>query len=307
MLDMVLQPTTPLVLLTPRVALSDNIFQGDQLGRYVLTCYSSYRMTRASNDGLSLQTLLDNPGRTSGSTRSSFDSSQFAQSECGVTIFDQPGEDDETTALESYSAKYKINPSQERRGLPLALKSRLDTRDSRRTSWINVEGWSPGLIDDLTDRFLENHGCLGIEDLDSQTLGGPISRKDGSFFIWVQAPIWYATHPDARWSDMRQCRLRLVICLPTASTAGTIITNFLAQPKTAEKVSAAFSRDLLDSHAMGSAALGCAWALAFSILQLMTQQLSVAWKTFDPIDRNRTSTPSTAELKVLLRCVNDPC
>lgn len=263
-------------------------------------------MPRASVDGLSLRTLLDTGDSRPSTARSSFEWNSLAQQACRVTIFDQDDAADVSfDSWSAYSTKFSVPHGSACSTLPESLKVKLEERHPLRTRWINVEGWSPGLIDDLTDRFLDKPGCLSLQDLEAHAIGGPIHCKNGGTFIWVQTSIWYPRAEAQPWSSMRKCGLRLVVCLPTTDTAATIITNFLAPERFAEKVSNAFTQQLLEDHATGYTALKCAWTISFSILRLAVQQLDVAWKTFDPIERNRNSIPCTDDLPYLLECVND--
>jgi hypothetical protein len=251
-------------------------------------------------------TLLNRANSLPLSPRSSFDDAPLAQRECRVAIYDQQDSAASQCLVidESYVNRFRLPHRPSAAALPSELSRCLDRRNARHTRWINIEGWSPGLADDLTNRFLENHGCLHLDDLGQQTLGGPIRRADSSYFIWLQTSIWYASQEAASWSFMKPCRLRVVVCLPTSTTAGTVITNFLGDPSFAERVSNAFTQELLDNHSMGTEALTCVWALVFSILRLTAQQLNIAWRTFDPLDGNASVIPESDNLAHHLQSAN---
>lgn len=65
---------------------------------------------------------------------------------------------------------------------------------------------------------------------------------------------------------------------------GTLITNFVGPLRLAHEISSIYVSRLLDSHALGSQALGCVWILAFAILRTTAEQLDFAFDIFDPID-----------------------
>lgn len=261
-------------------------------------------------DAVSLRSLLQDDRTPLSSARSSFQYSSLSRHECKVSIYDQHDGISQEAALafepqEKYTANFRLPHASPSVTLPNDLKQRLDERDPTRTRWINVEGWSPGLVDDITNRFLENHGCLDLEDLGPQTLGGPIHCKDGSSFIWIQTSLWYAGQRSTSWSSVRQCRLRIVICLPTQAKAGTVITNFLGRPKLAEEVCQAYTHGLLSSHAMGTETLSCVWILASSILRLSAEQLDLAFHVFDPLERADCTVPQMSDLDQLRQSANN--
>jgi hypothetical protein len=240
------------------------------------------------------------------SARSSFDLDYFLHHQCDVSIRDEAsvdagisGDDNTDAALNRYTIFGSPNLS-----LPLDLRSQLENRVSSKTRWINVVGWSEALMDDLARRYLNDHGCLDLHNLSKQMLGGPIKRKDSGEFIWIQTTIWFLGGRNPNWSSVQQSGFRMVVCMPTRSNAGTLITNFVGKAALAEEISRICTENVLANHAMGSQALGCVWILAFSILRSIAEQVDFAFQTFDPTTVGPAAIPGMDDLPFLLEKAN---
>lgn len=235
------------------------------------------------------------------SIRSSLEYTIPDQKSCNVTIIDETGPEDEIC---DSVARYMLF-TKTLTELPNPLKVHLSTRNEQRTRWINFTGCPDILIDDLAQRYLDEHGCLDSCNMGSHNLGGPIKRKDDSHFIWMQNSIWYVgSKSQHTWSSVRQCGFRMVICLPTAKRAGTVITNFTGRQDTIDQISAALTTDMLDQHSMGREAMSCVWVLACSIMRAITAQLDLAFHNFDPLDRTHTI-PDIVQLPSILQQANE--
>lgn len=253
------------------------------------------------SDALSLTSLLTDAPSPSASVRSSFEYARPDRNLCTIEIFEEPKPGDD---VHSCSTKHTLS-TKKLPELPSALLERLATRDHHKTRWINVTGYSSTLVDDLAQRYLDEHGCLDAAGIGQHTLGGPIKRRDGSHFIWVQSSVWYIGQECRKtWSSVQQCGFRMVICLPTRQKAGTLITNFTGRQEIVDKVSTALTTQLLDQHSMGGEAMGCVWILASSIMRAITAQLDLAFYNFDPLDRI-CGIPEIAKLPSMLQQANE--
>lgn len=258
-------------------------------------------MSERDTNDCSLDSLLPDQRSSFTSIRSSFDCTVPDRKSCEVTVIDELGP--EVEGCESV-ARYILltNCLTE---LPSTLEGLLSKRDGQRTRWINFTGQSSLLIDDLAQRYLDEHGCLDSQHVGKQSLGGPIKREDGGHFIWMQNSVWYIGQQSQQsWSSVQQCGFRMVICLPTAKKAGTLITNFVGRQETIDRVSAALTTDMLNQHSMGQEAMSCVWVLACSIMRTITAQLDLAFHNFDPLDRTHTI-PDIVQLPSMLQQANE--
>ena len=242
------------------------------------------------------------------SARSSFDLDYWRHHKCEVSVRDEvvigasTANDDSIDtglAIDRHTILGSPNSS-----LPPALKSQLDNRSPSKTRWINVVGWSETLMDDLARRYLDEHGCLDLHDTSKQMLGGPIKRKSCGDFIWIQTSVWFLGGRNPNWSSVQQSGFRMVICLPTPSEAGTLITNFVGKAALAEEISRICTENVLANHALGNQTLGCVWILAFSLLRSIAEQMDFAFQTFDPASVGQASIPRMDDLPFLLEKAN---
>jgi hypothetical protein len=242
------------------------------------------------------------------SARSSFDLDYLRHHKCDVSIRDEASVDAVISGDDNIDAGVALNRytilGSPHSNLPPGLKSQLENRISSKTRWINVVGWSEALMDDLARRYLDEHGCLDLHDLSKQTLGGPIKRRDSGDFIWIQTTIWFLGGRNPNWSSVQQSGFRMVLCMPTPSDAGTLITNFVGRAALAEEISRICTENVLANHAMGSQALGCVWILAFSILRSIAEQMDFAFQTFDPTSVGQACIPRMDDLPFLLEKAN---
>ncbi|KAI0166654.1 hypothetical protein GGR57DRAFT_447415 [Xylariaceae sp. FL1272] len=103
-------------------------------------------------------------------------------------------------------------------------------------------------------------------------------------------------------SSVRSCTLLMVICLPTPTTAGTVITNFIGRQSMIEGFGCRMVHKMLAEHAMGSQAMSCVWVLAMSLLRtILTAPLEDVSTIFDPLTRGTFEIPQLAELPRLLK------
>lgn len=258
-------------------------------------------MSEQDSDVLSLRSLLKDQQSSFTSIRESIEYAVPDKGRCSVTVFDEASEGE--CAHEISSISFTL-PSGQLHQLPDKLKSRLARRSDQRTRWINFTGWSSSLVDDLSERYLENHGCLDLHDIGNHSVGGPIKCQDGSHFIWIQNSVWFIGQRHQAWSSVQQCGFRMVIKLPTPQTAGTIITTFTGKQDTAEHISRALTISLLDDHSMGQEAMSCVWVLAGSIMRGIVKQLEPAFHNFDPLDRVQTI-PDMDQLPFMLHQANE--
>lgn len=240
------------------------------------------------------------------SARSSFDLSYWRHHQCSVSIRDEASiEGGTTNGDDTYATvnRYAILGNSDS-NLPEELTSQLENRVSSKTRWINVVGWSEALMDDLARRYLNDHGCLDLHNLSKQMLGGPVKREDSAEFIWIQTMIWFLGGRNPNWSSVQQSGFRMVVCMPTRSSAGTLITNFVGKAALAEEISRICTENVLANHAMGNHALGCVWILAFSILRSIAEQMDFAFQTFDPATLSPAVIPRMDDLPFLLEKAN---
>lgn len=244
-------------------------------------------MSDRDSDTFSLHTLDINVGSPLTSQRSSLDYAAPDRSDCVVSVFDQlPTAIDEQIAAvvdEVIPSVYRIASNNAAR-VPEDLRLKLQQRDIDRTRWINFSQWSSALSRTLSSLYLDDHGCLDLHSVGVQARGGPVKRRDGGYFVWVQTSVPFIDQRSRSWSSLQQCGLKMVICLPTSRKAGTIITNFTGKAPVVERISRAMTVSLLDDHAMGPDAMICVWSLAYSIIQNIARQMDLAFRLFDPLE-----------------------
>ncbi|KAF2436223.1 hypothetical protein EJ08DRAFT_231503 [Tothia fuscella] len=102
------------------------------------------------------------------------------------------------------------------------LRNALNARDISRTRWINIVGFSASASKVVTQKFLGDHDCLELNDLDIQTIGGPTRGSADSDFFWVQSQIWTAGNRERLWNSLRATSLRVIVCLPKEKEAGML-------------------------------------------------------------------------------------
>lgn len=244
------------------------------------------------------------------SVRSSFDKDYLQSHRCDVSIRDEASLEagthrDDDVGANDLLDKYMILGNPNSAALPTNLKSKLASRDPSRTRWINVVGWSEALMDQLARLYLDDHGCLDLPEVSEQVLGGPIKRKDSGDFVWIQSTIWFRGGRNPSWSSLQQSGFRMVICMPTPTQAGTLITNFVGRAALANEISRICTENLLDAHAMGTHALGCVWILAFSLLKSIAEQMDFAFEIFDPTAATHSGMPRMDELPYMLQQANN--
>lgn len=157
----------------------------------------------------------------------------------------------------------------------------------------------------LSSMFLQDHGCLEVHNLGHRVLGGPVKLDNNSQFIWVRTPVWSLGPYTPTLTSVKRCDLCMVICLPTPTTAGTVITNIIGDVDAVHQLNKLLTRNLLDEHAMGLDALQCVWVLALSIVRVLVAQLKTAFTTFDPLDKLTTRLPTLGEMPRLLDQTSD--
>ena len=153
---------------------------------------------------------------------------------------------------------------------------------------------------------LGSSACLNLEDLSRQAIGGPVTICGDNEIIWIQSQIWFVGNRDYTWSSMRSVRFRMIVCLPTSTSAGTLITNFTGPFRLAEEVSNILTMCILDNHPLGSQSLGCAWILAFATLRALAEQVDFIFHISDPISMQGPSKiPRLQDLPILLERSNN--
>ena len=268
---------------------------------------------------------------TLSSPRWSFDEDYYAGRECTVAIRDHVPDNTGSRATPSSNTSYSKhhlhgayrpgpvrNPIARSAPLPEELMHRLrvwslvlcsvmqltkyETRDVKTTRWINVVGWSASLMTELSKLHLGGHECLTqVGDSSQQVLGGPLRVEDEKEFIWLQTYVgFFGQQAPTSWSALQQTELRMVICLPTSTSAGasvnligttrstdtsvgTLITNFVGRASLADQLSNICASQILENHPLGQQALLCVWILAFAILRTVAEQLDFALLFLDPI------------------------
>jgi hypothetical protein len=253
--------------------------------------------------------LLNRSRSPTCSSRSSLEVSAIRATDCKVSIFDEPRRT-ATSQLEddlmelNYVRNFDIPHESRSASIPEELTACLDHRDRQKTRWIMVTGWSPDLMTELSRRMLDGHKCLDLQSLEQNTFGGPIKCDDNSYFVWVQTVVWSIAQTDRELSVTR-CSLRMVVCLPTPTTAGTVITHLSgANLEAIDTVSKALA-GFLDLHSMGTDALQCVWVLAFSILRAVAEQLDLAFHVFDPLSEAEAFIPHIDQVPRMLQQAND--
>ena len=222
-------------------------------------------------------------GSASTSLRSSSDNDYLHDQECAICIYDDAPETLDAR-LRSSDERFEAFAWQSARPSIAELKERLTTRDPMKTRWINVVGWSRPLLDVISEQHLGDHQCLAVEPISKQMLGGPVDLGSQGRFIWLHTEVWFVGKRAPLWSSIRHTRLRVVVCLPTATHAGTLITNFLGCARLPQELSSLCLQRILRDHSLGRQTLGCVWILAFSLLRFVAEQLDFAFEIFDPID-----------------------
>ncbi|KAK5095049.1 hypothetical protein LTR70_007179 [Exophiala xenobiotica] len=258
-------------------------------------------VSERESEVFSLRSLPQDRRSSFTSIRESIEYAAPVEKGCSVAIFDEAGEEESDHEISTTSFTL---PCGRLRELPVELRSRLSRRNDQQTRWINYTGWSSSLVDSLSERFLDNHGCLDSHHGSNHSTGGPIKCRDGSHFVWIQNSVWFAPQMSQTWSSVQQCGFRMVIKLPTPRTAGTVITTFTGNQKVVEQVSRALTVKLLDDHSMGKEAMSCVWVLAGSIMRCIITQLARSFHTFDPLDRVRTI-PEMDQLPFMLHQANE--
>ena len=150
------------------------------------------------------------------SLRSSLDEQHYETQDCVVHIYDDVPcpeavpQQGPPIVHEAYS-RHKVppltghiaNPILQRGGDSTAqFMKRLHDRDHTRTRWINIVGWSQVYVDAITNTYLGNHGCLGLEGISKNVMGGPIRVQDDQELIWLQTDFWSIGKRARLWSSM---------------------------------------------------------------------------------------------------------
>ncbi|KAF6220521.1 hypothetical protein HO133_002954 [Letharia lupina] len=219
--------------------------------------------------------LNEEPASGPSSLRSSLDSDYYQSQGCDIHIYDDILSD-QSTSPNAPNRGFDASTWHGGLGDREGLRQHLKARDPHRTRWIS-------LLDEVANLHLGGHRCLDLETVSRQTLGGPTYAGEDSQFIWLHTQIWFVGNRAPVCSSMRQTRLRMVICLPTATSAGTLITNFVGPLRLAQEISSIYASRILDSHALGPQALVCVWILAFATLRTTAEQLDFTFDIFDPI------------------------
>ncbi|KAL9593230.1 MAG: hypothetical protein Q9179_006008 [Wetmoreana sp. 5 TL-2023] len=230
----------------------------------------------------------------SSTSRSSLDNGYLHNQECTIEIYDD-APDIPDDSLDSNDERIEAFSWRRARASSTELKERLTARDPMRTRWINAVGLSRSLLDVVSEQHLGNHRCLDMDPTTKQILGGPVDMGSQGRFIWFQTEVWFVGKRVALWSSMRRTILRVVICLPTATHAGTLITSFVGRARLPQELSTICVRRILQDHSLGRQALGCVWILAFSLLRTVAEQLDFVFEIFDPLD----SSPKVILLELL--------
>lgn len=224
------------------------------------------------------------PGSSSASSRSSLDSAYFLDGECAIDIHDDTPAVFNASSSMFNDEQAEASSWQSPRPTPTELQERLNARDLMRTRWINVVGLSRPLLAIISEQHLGNHRCLDTDTVSKQILGGPVDLGSRGKFIWLQTEVWFVGKRAPLWSSMRRATLRIVVCLPTSTHAGTLITNFVGRTHLSQELNGICVKRILQDHSLGHRALGCVWILAFSLLRTIAEQLDFAFEIFDPID-----------------------
>ncbi|KFY59674.1 hypothetical protein V496_05579 [Pseudogymnoascus sp. VKM F-4515 (FW-2607)] len=104
----------------------------------------------------------------------------------------------------------------------------------------------------ISSEYLGNHDCLGVSNIEQQSLGGPTRGDDGSpEFIWIQWCVWFPDQDSSAWSDVRLVNFCMVLCLPTADEAGTLITNFVGPRDLVDHISTVCTEQVTNIHPLG--------------------------------------------------------
>lgn len=266
--------------------------------------HSHLGKTQSKMQDHELSSLFNSSHTQYSSARSSLDISFIHQQPCQVTVRDELGLGD--NAQDVLADQWRIPLSTKNKDiLPTALRSHLENRDPRKTRWIHFSGWSEPLMSLLSSMFLQDHGCLEVHNLGHRVLGGPIQLDNNSQFIWLRTPVWSLEPYTQALSSVKRCDLCMVICLPTPSTAGTLITHIIGDVDAVKKLDDLLTQSLLGEHAMGLDALQCVWVLALSIIRVLVAQLRTAFTTFDPLDKLTSRLPTLDEMPRLLDQTSD--
>ena len=258
-------------------------------------------------------------GSVNTSGRTSLDQSYFRDHACHVCIWDEV--EDETSenayvpglaephyiihrsGVHSQARTSSVVGGQARSNvaadLPAELKRRLDSRNSSRTRWINVVGWSEDLMNYLAHAYLSDHDCLGINGSPKAMFGGPTLNQSGQEFVWLHTKVWFMDAPSSNWSSIKEVALRIIIVQP-GDDAGIIITNFLGKFKLAQEMNRICTDAVLGDHPFGSRVLGCCWIIAYAILRIVTEQIDSAFQILDPNPSDTVSLPQIDALPSVL-------
>ncbi|KAK5076250.1 hypothetical protein LTS08_006876 [Lithohypha guttulata] len=260
-------------------------------------------MSVHESDNFGLQSLLSQTSTPATSVRSSFEYAAPDSSACCMNILDEPEEPDADALAIPNEQKFNL-PLGKSPGLSSDVKRRLHQRNPSQTRWVNFTQSSSNLTSELSDLYLDGHGCLDLHAMGTQMLGGPIKCRDGSYFVWIQTTIPFLGKGQQSWSRLEQCGFKMVVCLPTPERAGTVLTNFTGEAEIVKHISEALTAGLLDEHSMGKEALSCVWVLACSIIRAVSQQMDAAFRIFDPLDRVYDISRTT-HLPTMLNQAND--
>lgn len=243
--------------------------------------------------------ILFSPPRSQGSSvRSSLDISLIYQQACHLTVRDEAGLDE--NSQNAPIAQWTIPARVKDTDIPTTLRSHLERRDPRKTRWIHFSGWSEPVMSLLSNMFLQDHGCLEVHNLGHRVIGGPVRLDNNSQFIWVRTPVWSLGPYVQTLSSVKRCDLCMVLCLPTPTTAGTVITNLIGDADAVKQLNDLLTRNFLDEHAMGLEALQCVWVLALSVVRVLVAQLNTAFTAFDPLHKLTSRLPTLNEMPLLL-------
>ncbi|KAF2152651.1 hypothetical protein K461DRAFT_150577 [Myriangium duriaei CBS 260.36] len=259
-------------------------------------------MANTGSNILPLQVFSQSQRNSFDSLSSSTNPINIATQDCMVWIRDGPPIDRNASSRDCDNvSRFVIHKGS--KSLPEQLKVCLASRDVQKTRWINHIGWSAPLADELGKRYLEDHNC--VHHFGGESLGGPMRCRSGQYFIWIQTTAIAAPSHEQSWSNMGRCNLSMIVCLPTANMAGTVITGFVGSPTVAQACSHAITAQILQRHATDQDAIKCVWILAYSILRGLSSQLGLAFQALDPLIQAQTHLPHVDQLPTILSLVND--
>lgn len=112
---------------------------------------------------------------------------KYGDGDCTVIVRDDiaPGSADRTSHDTSWydirgTSGHVDQPAQQRNDALTQLKNCLTHRDIKLSRWINVLGFSPKVMRQLSKLYLGDHGCLELDKEFEHSLGGPTSGEVGS-------------------------------------------------------------------------------------------------------------------------------